>query len=226
MDARKRVVLEQVRSSLDSVSSEILAAIAKSPSSTRASSCSATGTSSATAPPSSAEAGTTLTPAAKKFLKWAKHKAAKEQKKAAAAAMSSLVAKESGASMESQVGIWSKVREATFDAVSSSSCGTSLMNVDEESDCVEGMDDGDLRQAIEAAIDRRIAVDPEWKAQEEQVVAKMGQYKFWCHGECEQHLPSSKLLLMNHGEDWCGDVITMCQQCVQWEGTDKDFRSS
>jgi hypothetical protein len=97
------------------------------------------------------------------------------------------------------------------------------MSVSEEADSVAGTDDGDMREAIEGAIDRRMAADPDWKAQEAEVEVNIDKYNFSCSRECEQNLPASKLLLLNHGEDWRGNVITVCQQCVGWTGSDKAF---
>jgi hypothetical protein len=97
------------------------------------------------------------------------------------------------------------------------------MSVHEEGDSVAGIEDGDMREAIEEGIDRRMAADPDWQAQEAEVGVNIGKYKFSCSGECEQNLQASKLLLLNHGEDWCGNVITICQQCVGWTGSDQAF---
>ena len=96
------------------------------------------------------------------------------------------------------------------------------MSVDDDGEEADG-DEDEERQAIVTAIARRMAVDPDWDRQEAKISEQMGQYKCYCRGECEQNLPASRLLLMGHGEDWQGDVITFCQVCVEWKGSDKAF---
>ena len=59
--------------------------------------------------------------------------------------------------------------------------------------------------------------------QAKQVDGQIGKYKFWCQGECQQNMRASDLLLVNHGQDWCGNVIMICKQCVGWTGSDQAF---
>ena len=161
--------------------------------------------------------------AGKKSAKRARQKAKKLEMKAAAVAMQELAVKESQVVQEKEDSGWSKVREATFDAAStSSSVGTSVISVNDDGEEADGDEDEEQR-IIDAAIARRMAVDPEWDQQEANVSTQMDKYKYSCRGECEQNLPASKILLMNHGEDWQGDVITYCQACVEWKGSDKAF---
>ena len=212
MAASKRLSLEQVRSSLDRVAADVLPT-SQPPSSTTASSSSVAGGSSEA---DSAES--------KKRAKKLKQKAKKAEAKLVAASLQSVADKES-IIFEKVDPSWSKIREATCDSASAVSSGVSA-TTEEESQSMDGAFDGvfDLREtrdAIDDAIDRNLAVDPDWPGQESKVVRQLGRYKYSCHGDCEQNLPASKLLLMNNGEDWCGDVITYCQQRVAWQGSEK-----